>query len=246
MTSVVQLDAAGLRKRLLVQHGETAPKEWSKMQLLLRVTELEGTEGLTPKKAEISPLRLMEVEINKAARKKVCLVNLIKEQLPVNLTGNETIEVLKVKALDAAYRTCAAHPQDWVGFGLHSNKKYHEVYVQEPEYCQWVQTTAIEGPTCPKLQRFAAWLEQQDPADRVKAQMDHQKGYRRNGKTKSSKENQDQMMTASPQLDQLTAVVGMLAKEVQSLKEEKEARRKITSSAEGTSSSDWETMTNQQ
>ena len=55
MTSVVQLDAAGLRKRLLVQHGETAPKEWSKMQLLLRVTELEGTEGLTPKEGRDQP-----------------------------------------------------------------------------------------------------------------------------------------------------------------------------------------------
>ena len=246
MTSVVQMDAAGLRKRLLVQHGETAPKEWSKMQLLLRVTELEGPDGLTPKKAEISPLRLMEVEINKAARKKACLVNLIREQLPANLTGNETIEVLKVKALDAAYRTCAAHPQDWVGFGLHSNKKYHEVYAQEPEYCQWVQTTATEGPTCPKLQRFAAWLDQQDPADRAKVMTDNQKGYRRTSKAKSSKATNDESMAASPQLDQLTAVVGMLAKEVQSLKEEKESRRKINSSAEGVSSSDWETMTNPQ
>ena len=246
MTSVVQLDAAGLRKRLLVQHGETAPKEWSKMQLLLRVTELEGPDGLTPKKAEISPLRLMEVEINQAARKKASLVNLIREQLPANLTGNETIEVLKVKALDAAYRTCAAHPQDWVGFGLHANKKYHEVYAQEPDYCQWVQTTASEGPTCPKLQRFAAWLDQQDPADRAKVAMESQKGYRRMSKAKGSKEVNDQNMTASPQLDQLTAVVGMLAKEVQSLKEEKESRRKINSSADGVSSSDWETMTNPQ
>jgi hypothetical protein len=37
-----------------------------------------------------------------------------------------------------------------------------------------------------------------------------------------------------------------LAKEVQSLKEEKESRRKINSSVEGVSSSDWETMTNPQ
>ena len=120
------------------------------------------------------------------------------------------------------------------------------MYAQEPDDCQWVQTTASEGPTCPKLHRFAAWLDQQDPADRAKVAMESQKGYRRMSKAKGSKEVNDQNMTASPQLDQLTAVVGMLAKEVQSLKEEKESRRKINSSADGVSSSDWETMTNPQ
>jgi hypothetical protein len=89
-------------------------------------------------------------------------------------------------------------------------------------------------------------LDQQDPADRAKVMTDNQKGYRRTSKAKSSKATNDESMAASPQLDQLTAVVGMLAKEVQSLKEEKESRRKINSSAEGVSSSDWETMTNPQ
>ena len=246
MASVAQLDATGLRTRLLVQHGETAPKEWSKMQLLLRVTELEGTDGLAPKKAEVSPLRVMEVEINKAARKKATLVAFIREQLPVNLTGNETIEILKLKALDASYRACAAHPQDWVGFGLHANKKYQELYVQEPEYCQWVQTTAVEGPSCPKLQRLAAWLEQQDPADRRKMEVDSMKGYKKTTKSRGSKEESAQNTGKEKQVEQLTAMVEMLAKEVQSLKEEKEARRKTTSSAGGTSSSEWETMTSPQ
>lgn len=246
MASVAQLDAAGLRTRLLVQHGETALKEWSKMQLLLRVTELEGPDGLVPKKAEVSPLRVMEVEINKAARKKATLMAFIREQLPVNLTGNETIEILKLKALDAAYRTCAAHPQDWVGFGQHANKKYQEVYVQEPEYCQWVQTTAAEGPTCPKLLRLANWLEQQDPADRRKMEVDSVKGYKKGSKNKGSKDEAPQNSGKEKHVEQLTAMVEMLAKEVQSLKEEKEARRKTTSSAGGASSSEWETMTNPQ
>ena len=47
------------------------------------------------------------------------------------------------------------------------------MYAQEPEYCQWAQTAAVEGSTCPKLQRLEAWLEQQDPADRRKMEMDN-------------------------------------------------------------------------
>eukprot|EP00435_Cladocopium_sp_Y103_P072645 s5_g40.t3 len=248
MASVVQLDAAGLRNRLLVQHGETAPKGWSKMQLLLRVTELEGTESLAPKKTEVSPLRVMEVEINKAARKKATLISLIQEQLSVNLTGNETIEILKLKAMDAAYRACAAHPQDWdwVGFGQHANKKYQELFNQEPEYCKWVMPTAAEGQACPKLQRLAAWLDQQDPEDRRQMEVDSQKVNRKGNRARGSKDVAAKDTTTNQQMEQLTKVVGMLAKEVQSLKEEKESRRKTTSSGEGISSSEWETMTNPQ
>ena len=246
MASVVQLDATGLRNRLLVQHGEVAPKGWSKMQLLLRVTELEGPEGLLPKKAEVRPVRGMEVEIPKAAREKATLVSFIKEQLPVNVTGNETIEILKLKAMDAAYRTCAAHPQDWVGFGLHANKRYHEVFSEEQDYCQWVLKTAAEGPTCPKLQRLAAWLEMQDPADVKKAMMEKNKGYTRGSKSQGSKDHGSSDSQSNDQMAQLTAMVGMLAKEVQGLKEEKESRRKMSQSGDGISSSDWETMTTPQ
>ena len=224
MTSVVQLDAAGLRNRLLVQHGETAPEEWSKMQLLLRLTELEGPEGLAPKKTEISPLRVMEVEINKAARKKATLIGLIQEQLPVNLTGNETIEILKLKAMDAAYRsdlactqassTTRCMPRSQSTASGRRPLQWRDPRVQSPSALRhgWSSRTRQADARW----RWTTWI-----------------GHKRTSKAKGSKELPTPSAATSPQLDQLTAVVGMLAKEVQSLKVEKE-------------SSDWETMTNPQ
>ena len=72
------------------------------------------------------------------------------------------------------------------------------------------------------------------------------KGYKKGSKNKGSKDEAPQNSGQEKHVEQLTAMVEMLAKEVQSLKEETEARRKTTSSAGGASSSEWETMTNPQ
>ena len=60
--------------------------------------------------------------INKASRKKSLLVELMETQMNMSVTGNETIEQLKLKALNQAYACSPAHPQDPVGFGTHAAK----------------------------------------------------------------------------------------------------------------------------
>ena len=64
--SLNQMSLAELRQRLS-QHGEEAPKGWTKAQLKLRLIEIEGEEAMLPQAKEVSPLRQMEVNINKAS-----------------------------------------------------------------------------------------------------------------------------------------------------------------------------------
>ena len=139
--SLNQMSLAELRQRLLT-HGEEAPRAWAKSQLKLRLIEIEGEAAMQPQTKEASPLRQMEVNINKAARRKADLQKFVKEELGVDLTGTETVEILKMKALNRAYNSIPGHAEDPVGFGQWCHLKYQEVKTQQPAYCQRVLTTA--------------------------------------------------------------------------------------------------------
>ena len=156
--SLNQMSLAELPQRLLT-HGEEAPRAWAKSQLKLRLIEIEGEAAMQPQTKEASPLRQMEVNINKAARRKADLQKFVKEELGVDLTGTETVEILKMKALNWAYNSIPGHAEDPVGFGQWCHLKYQEVKTQQPAYCQWVLTTAAEGQCSPRLRRLADWLK---------------------------------------------------------------------------------------
>ncbi|CAK8994705.1 CCHC-type domain-containing protein [Durusdinium trenchii] len=97
-----RMSLAELRQRLS-QHGEEAPKGWTKAQLKLRLIEIEGEEAMLPQAKEVSPLRQMEVNINKASG--ADLQKFVKEEMGVDITGMETVEILKMKALNRAYNS---------------------------------------------------------------------------------------------------------------------------------------------
>ena len=156
--SLNQMSLAELRQRLLT-HGEEAPRAWTKSQLKLRLIEIEGEAAMQPQTKEASPLRQMEVNINKAARRKADLQKFVKEELGVDLTGTETVEILKMKALSRAYNSIPGRAEDPVGFGQWCHLKYQEVKTQQPAYCQWALTTAAEGQCSPRLRRLADWLK---------------------------------------------------------------------------------------
>ena len=141
MPAVSKMDSSEMRQRLATQHGEAAPETWSRTQLLLRMVELEGEDCLNETKMAPSPLRLMEIEINKCARKKSVLQDLLTMRLGVKLTGCETIDQLRIKGMEAAYRVCPGHPTDHMGFGMHADKTYAEAMTQFPDYAQWALTT---------------------------------------------------------------------------------------------------------
>ena len=107
-----QLGLGELRQRL-ISHGEEAPRSWSKAQALLRLTEIEGLSSLKMVK-EKSPLHQLETNLNKAAREKSDLVQLVTE-LGINLTGNETCQILLLKGLDKAAQITPGHQQDPTG-----------------------------------------------------------------------------------------------------------------------------------
>jgi len=151
-----------LKERLEEIHGEPVPKAWSKSQILLRLVELEGEEIMLTKKSTRSHLRQLEIDMNKAARKKEDLRHFVVQRLGTQLTFNETIEQLKVKGLSRMYEITDGHPTDLVGFGKHSDKTYQELALKEPTYLQWAIKTKNEGDTCQKLQRLAAWAETEE------------------------------------------------------------------------------------
>ena len=102
---------------------------WSRAQILLRLVELEGDEILQ------TPLK--EVKVNQASRRKSEVLTLA-EEVGLMLTGNETIEVLRLKILDKAAMITQDHPRDPVGFGQRSHLTYQEVATKDPGYCRWV------------------------------------------------------------------------------------------------------------
>ena len=115
------------------------------------------------KKTSRSHLRqLLEIDMNKAARKKEDLRHFVVQRLGMQLTFNETIEQLKVKGLSRIYEITDGHPADLVGIGKHSDKTYQELALKEPDYLQWAIKTKNEGDTCQKLLRLAQWAETEE------------------------------------------------------------------------------------
>ena len=104
---------------------------------MLRLVELEGDEILQTPLKENSPLRTWEVKVNQASRRKSEVLTLA-EEVGLMLTGNETIEVLRLKILDKAAMITQDHPRDPVGFGQRSHLTYQEVATKDPGYCRWV------------------------------------------------------------------------------------------------------------
>ena len=95
--SAAKLSLAELRDRLH-GHGETAPKAWTRAQILLRLVELEGDHILKTEKEEPTPLRQWEVRINQASKKKAELQTLLAKDLHVDVNPNWTIDMLRLKA----------------------------------------------------------------------------------------------------------------------------------------------------
>lgn len=247
--SLSKLNMEHLRLRLLDEHGETAPKSWSKTQLLLRLTELEGIEQLQRAKKEVSPLRAMEIRINQASVKKHLLQKMAVEEFGLTLTGNETIAMLRVRCMGTAMAAIPGHPEDKVGFGEWGHLSYAEIQVHQPKYCRWVIQTAQEGQACMRLCRLATWLKlNEDDIEMIK---DNKIGMGKTTKTRKPKKTMGYSAASSSNTTEtdLAEVMGGLVETVKSLAqdmkqlkaESKEAKRKTHNSGDVTTgSSDWE------
>ena len=170
----MNMKVSELREYLKVKHGEEFPSKFTKTQLQLRLAELEGEEKMFAKAGKSrTPLRQMEVALNQASKKKSDLQRHVQQELGLTISGNETIDQLKIKGLAKAYELAPPTAEDYVGFGEHAGLTYEEVIRHHPQYVQWAVQTMKEGQCSPKLKRLAKWAEalELQPVEASKAGM---------------------------------------------------------------------------
>ena len=224
-----RMSMTDLRERLETRHGEKAPEKWSKVELQTRLVELEGTDVLEPKQTKDTPLQLMVKEINRAARKKCYLQDYVTKTMKISITGNETIPILKVKAMTMAYQLAEPSSQDLMGFGKHAGWTYEETLLKDPKYAEWARTISMEEETNPRLRRWVRWLEQVPDVDmvlKIRAEAEDQKCA-----TKPTEKALPSLAASSTAtMEMLTQAVQELTKEVAKAREERaessEIRRK--------------------
>ena len=212
-----------------------------------------GTNLQGPVK-EKSPLRQLEIRINQASRRKSDLQQLAQE-IGLEITGNETIAVLKVRSMDQASRLTPGHFLDPVGFGKYSDKTYGEVMAMDSQYCQWVLVTAKEGESCARLQRLAFWLQEHKNNDApmipaAKTSNKQKKVGTAQGSKMEIKTNEEIVSQGASSsnaemqqsIQQLMGAVKSLATELESVRQEnKESKRRVHHSEDvTTSNSEWE------
>ena len=144
----------------LISMGELPPQSWSNAEMKLRMEELRIAKGLNPnpRAKEKAPLRQWMIRLNAASSKKQDLVDFLREELKMAISGNDTIATLKKKGIMAIYQFAPTSPMDPVGFGAHAALHYQELKQTQPEYCKWVLQTAQEGNSDPRMARLASWL----------------------------------------------------------------------------------------
>eukprot|EP00439_Symbiodinium_sp_Y106_P072175 s267_g13.t1 len=125
---------------VLSSHGETAPRRWSKVELLQRVEEVTGVDYTKPQPKEKSEYKILVTALNQAAARKATLQVFCRQHLNMEVNLNLTIAQLQKEALSVIYGKAAPDPTDLVGFGA------------------WVIQTAKEGQCNPRLRRLAGWL----------------------------------------------------------------------------------------
>ncbi|CAE7221517.1 Faim2 [Symbiodinium microadriaticum] len=145
-------------REVLAEHGETAPKQWTRIELLQRVEEVTGVDYTRPKKAEKSDYQQYVTALNKAAGRKADLQKYCSEVLKMEVNVNYTIPQLHKEALSVVYGLARPDPSDLVGFGRHSQLTYATVKAEHDQYCQWAVQTAREGQCNPRLRRLAGWV----------------------------------------------------------------------------------------
>ncbi|OLQ01173.1 Copia protein [Symbiodinium microadriaticum] len=232
----------------LRSYGEEPPKDWSKVQLLSRLKELEEAgEVIAPHGGtkKHTPLELAIKDLNKAGARKATLQKYVTDTCQITITGNETMTILQQKAMGHLLQVTTPVGEDKMGFGKYAAQTYTTVRQNDPQYCSWATETAREGECSQYLKRFVKWLQMRPEETKhnkvdlnkvvphAKAKSNPKKpgtddpttdktGYPTTTSPATSSTSQDAVV------QQLVNAVTALAKEVQDLKNDKaEKPRKI-------------------
>ena len=143
---------------ILAGLGETAPVKWTREQILLRIQEIEEETKVAPKDTKvIDEVQELRRALNKAARKKSDLQAFCTQQLGLELTMNETIEKLKVKAESVLAQKAPPRGDELMGFGKHAGLSFGQVMMNHHDYVSWAVQSYHEGPVNWRLERFVKW-----------------------------------------------------------------------------------------
>ena len=132
--------------------GETAPLEWTVMELKTRVKELESEQGISRSEG-LDPNATDDPRHGRRGQ----------EGGSAGLPDGGAQHVASGKR-DHGHPPAEGPPADLppsdpVTFGKYSNLTYQEVQSQDQEYCRWVMQTNREGSADYRLSRLAQWLE---------------------------------------------------------------------------------------
>ena len=204
--------------------GETPPSSWTMVELKSRLSELKEENGIPSNSRRVrSDLQEWTIKLNKAATKNANLQAFCQKDLGLSISGAETIDQLKRASLEKIYMITSPHPSDGVGFGAHASLTYDEIKLAQPEYCQWVKTSAAEGGCNYRLTRLARWLEM-EPAISAKKMMPKvtpRKGKSRTGRSHSPSAANSMSSQAMAMMTKMVHTIEGLKEEVEHLKEGK-------------------------
>ena len=155
-------------RQVLINAGETPVPGWTKIELKHRIMEKTGldmTRNLKTKQKSESPCQQLIKELNRASnKKKADVLEFCSQKLGMTELSNKTVAQLQMEAMKRIMAITAAHPDDKVGFGKHSDRSYSEIQNVYVDYANWIKQTYAENKDgCdPKLRRLAVRLEAQD------------------------------------------------------------------------------------
>ncbi|CAE7905236.1 unnamed protein product, partial [Symbiodinium sp. KB8] len=159
--SINKMNKATLQANLR-SHGEEPPESWTMIELRSRLAEVDPS--LTEPAATGSnktELQTWVQRINKARAKKANLIEVCRDEMGIEVTGNETIPVLERRALQRAHALATPAAADLVGFGKHAALEYQDINRYQPTCREWVLRTDSEESGCDyRLRRLAKWLRE--------------------------------------------------------------------------------------
>lgn len=159
----------------LEKAGARVPKSWNILQMQAMWDDLqEETKG-----SSVTSMESKIKDLKSAARKKDILIAYVTQE-GGQVTNKMTIpHIFKVGEQVIMEKF---EPQDTepVGFGMHGDKTYEEIYREKPGYIKWVVDTAKEEPESHwRLKRLARWATRQTHEELVGQQMPITGGYQK-------------------------------------------------------------------
>jgi len=151
----------------LEKAGARVPKSWTILQMQALWEDLQEETKGTP----VVDMENKIKDLKSAARKKDILVAYVTQE-GGQVTNKMTIPQIFKVGEQAIMEKFEPQDTEAVGFGMHGDKTYEEIYKENPGYIKWVMDTAKEEPESHwRLKRLARWATRQQHEETLGYQM---------------------------------------------------------------------------